>query len=191
MEGFFASTVLEGESEAQVDSRLFAGAMADMGHFLATLLGALSQHDNKLVMLHRAALLSDFEEDDFDAPVDLTGLNPEKMTPGRLVAGEPYSGQLDAPLPSTGAYIAILEEDAGDAAVMSLVAVKAENAGEALKHILTDVRAGDRQLLSLTSLMDAALHPDENYEFEAKPSQLAAEIAGGAPIAKSETVALG
>ncbi|MEM6634434.1 MAG: hypothetical protein AAF667_00960 [Pseudomonadota bacterium] len=192
METYFASTVLRGDSELKVDSRLFAGSMEGMGHFLATLLGALSQHDAALLMLHRAANIEDFEEQDFDAPINISAMKKDNLTPGRLIAGDPYSGQLEAALPESGAFICLVE-DAGDdgAHHLGMVAVRAADAAEALKHVLSDAQANGRTLHSLEGLMDAALHPDDAYEFDTKPSALAAEIAGGAPIARSESVPVG
>lgn len=190
MQKYFASVVTGGEGELDANSRLFVGHSDNVAQFLATLMMAFDQEDTKLLLLRRAALLDDFEEGDFDAPINLGPVKAMDIQPGRLIAGDPYPGALPAALPESGCKMALVElaVQTGGGQV-ALVGVKADNAIQGLRIILSDAEQGGATITSVEGLMDADLHADDAYEFEAKPSALAARVAKGEHVAMSEPIA--
>lgn len=192
MQKYFASVVLGGESDLAANSRIFVGHSESVNQFLAGLMMALEQDGQRLLLLRRAALLDDFEEGDFDAPIDLGPVKAMDVQPGRLIAGDPYPGELPAALPTTGCTMALVDlAVAGGGGQVALVGVKADNAIHAMRVILSDAERGGATLNAVEGLMDAALHSDDAYEFKAKPSALAARVSGGETVVMSEPIAYG
>ncbi|SFR38780.1 hypothetical protein [Litoreibacter janthinus] len=192
MQKYFASVVVGGESELDANSRIFVGHSESITQFLATLMMAFDQENTQLLLLRRAALLDDFEEGDFDAPINLGPVKAMDIQPGRLIAGDPYPGALPAALPESGCKMALVElaVKTGGGQV-ALVGVKAANAIQGLRIILSDAEQGGATITSVEGLMDAELHADDAYDFDAKPSALAARVAGGEHVAMSEPIAFG
>ncbi|SHF56226.1 hypothetical protein SAMN05444273_107206 [Litoreibacter ascidiaceicola] len=192
MQKYFASVVVGGEGELDANSRIFVGHSDSMAQFLATLMMAFDQDGTKLLLLRRAALLDDFEEGDFDAPINLGPVKAMDMQPGRLIAGDPYPGALPQALPESGCKMALVElaVKSGGGQV-ALVGVKADNAIQGLRIMLSDAEQGGATITSVEGLMDSELHADDAYDFDAKPSALAARVAKGEHIAMSEPIAFG
>lgn len=192
MQKYFASVVLGGEGELEANSRIFVGHAESINQFLAGLMMALEQDGLPLLLLRRAALLDDFEEGDFDAPINLGPVKAMDIQPGRLIAGDPYPGELPNALPETGCKMALV-----DMAVVSgggevaLIAVKADNLIHAMRVVLSDAERGGATINTVEGLMDAKLHADDAYEFKATPTALAQRIAGGETVAISEPIAYG
>jgi hypothetical protein len=192
MQKYFASVVVGGEGELDANSRIFVGHSESIAQFLATLMMAFDQEDTKLLLLRRAALLDNFEEGDFDAPINLGPVKAMDMQPGRLIAGDPYPGALPAALPESGCKMALVELSVkSGGGQVALVGVKADNAIQGLRIMLSDAEQGGATITSVEGLMDSELHADDAYDFDAKPSALAARIAGGEHIAMSEPIAFG
>ena len=192
MQKYFASVVVGGEGELDANSRIFVGHSESIAQFLATLMMAFDQEDTKLLLLRRAALLDNFEEGDFDAPINLGPVKAMDMQPGRLIAGDPYPGALPAALPESGCKMALVELSVkSGGGQVALVGVKADNAIQGLRIMLSDAEQGGATITSVEGLMDSKLHADDAYDFDAKPSALAARIAGGEHIAMSEPIAFG
>lgn len=192
MQKYFASVVVGGEADLEANSRIFVGHSENIAQFLATLMMAFDQDGTKLLLMRRAALLDDFEEEDFDAPINLGPVKAMDMQPGRLIAGDPYPGELPAALPATGCTMAMVDlavkSGGGEVA---LVAVKADNAIQGLRIILSDAETGGATINSVEGLMDATLHADDAYDFNAKPSALAERIKAGESVAMSDPIAYG
>lgn len=189
MDKYFASVVLGGESELEASSRIFVGHSESINQFLAGLMMALEQDGQTLLLLRRAALLDDFEEGDFDAPINLGPVKAMDIQPGRLIAGDPYPGELPNALPESGCKMALVDMAvASGGGEVALIAVKADNAIHAMRVILSDAERGGATLNTVEGMMDAALHADDAYEFAAKPSALAARITGGETVAMSEPI---
>jgi len=150
---------------------------------------ALEQDDQNLLLLRRAALLDDFEEGDFDAPINLGPVKAMDVQPGRLIAGDPYPGELPNALPETGCKMALVDMAvASGGGEVALIAVKANNAIHAMRVILSDAERGGATINTVEGMMDAALHADDAYEFQAKPSALAERVSGGETVAMSEPI---
>ena len=134
MQKYFASVVVAGEGELDANSRLFLGNSESTAQFLSTLMLAFDEDSTKLLLLRRAALLDDFEEGDFDAPINLGHVKTLEMQPGRLIAGDPYPGSLPAALPESGCNMALVElaVQTGGGQV-ALVGVKSDNAIQGLR----------------------------------------------------------
>ena len=187
---FFAVAVLAGESDLEVKSRLYIGNVKGAHQMMSNLSASIANDEDTLLMLRRVAPIDAFEEGDFDAPIDLTPLKNMEMLEGRLAAMDPYPGKLGAPLVQSGVYIAFIEVAPEGAAPMGgLIAAKADTADEALLAIMNFTKESAEALQSIEGLMDASLHADDGYEFQIKPSALAAKVSDAQPVVMGDMMA--
>lgn len=180
MQKFFASTVLSDENPLAVKARVYVGSAKSLAAFLYAVLASA---EDELLVIYRAAELSQWRPEDFDAPIDMDAVRMMEMKPGHLVAGEPYPGTLPEALPQTGCKMAVIALETPDGPEAALVATKADRLAHGLRIILSDAERGGADLVELEGLMDAELHQGEGYSFAQKPEALIARIKEGESIA--------
>jgi len=185
---FFASTVLEGDTELDAASRFFVGAAENIGQMLQMLTTAFDQEEAKLVLLRKATAIEKFNEGDFDAAIDFAPVKEMGLKPGHIIAGDPFPGSLEAALPQTGAYIALIDLVTTNGFQLSLICVAASDAVTALRIILDEAESGGAQIRAIEGLMDASLHSDEAYGFKKKPTELVAALGDGMDVTYSDVI---